>query len=378
MNTKNLIHICLSILIILPQFVYSQDCPTRKNFRKKNNNISELSIGFGGTHYFGDLNTYNSSDRKVLGELHKENMKPAFTLNYRWYFNRFINPRINFMYTRLAGSDRKNVADEGHSASWFRNYRNLTFRTDLLELSLIAEINLLGFQPGVQRRLSPFVMAGVGLIYFSPKAPYNREWMSMQSEEAVSPVTNSSDYQYDRWVKLQPLGTEGQGLPGHPDKYSLIQPNYTIGLGLKCNLSRSVTLAWEVSHHFTFTDYLDDVSTVYPDPKEFYSYYEPDKAQMAANLSVRSKEMDPNGEFSFITGQGQQRGSPKYKDSYLVSLITVGYKISNTDRHSTKSPEKIQKKEDKKNEKQEKLENEYYKDKYYNKKSPDKDGISKK
>jgi len=378
MKTKKQIGIILFILLLSSPTVFAQDCPTSRSFKKKNNNIvTELSISMGGAHYFGDLNTYNKSDRKIIGELHKENMFPAVSLNYRFYMNRFFNPRISLFYTRLAGSDRNNISDGDFSATWFRKYRNLTFRTDLLELSLSAEINLAGFVPGEKKRFSPFVLAGVGVIYFNPKAPYNRAWMQQQSNESVSPLKNSGDYEYDRWISLQPLGTEGQGLPGYPDKYSLIQPNYTLGLGMKCNISPALTLSWEVSHHFTFTDYLDDVSTSYPDPKIYYQYYPESKAQLAANLSVRSKEIDPYGEHSYITSKGQQRGSPKFRDSYLVSLITVGYKLSNTDRNAPGNPKKIQRQEDKKNEKDEKQENEYYKDKYYNKRPPAKLELTK-
>jgi len=380
MKSQNIISACLLLGIIASQTAFGQDCPTRKNFQKRTNWVSEFSIGFGGAHYFGDLNTYNTTDRKI-GELHKENMKPAVSVNYRLYPSRFINARVSFFYTRLAGSDQYNTTDTDFSTSWFRKYRNLTFRTDLFELSLLAEINVLGFKPGQNRRFSPFILAGVGMIYFDPKAPYNAEWISQQSGEAVSPVSNSGDYQYDEWVRLQPLGTEGQGLPGYADKYSLIQPNYTLGVGIKCNLSPSVSLAWEVSHHFTFTDYLDDVSTAYPNPSDFYSHYDAQHAQMAANLSVRSKEVDPSGEYNFITSTGQQRGSPKYKDSYLVSLITVGYKLSNSDRHSATNPKKMQKQEDKKNKKEEEMQEkeqiEYYKDKYYNKRSNGKLDLSK-
>lgn len=381
MKSQNIIIATLLSGIIAWQAAFAQDCPTRKNFQKRTNWVSELSIGFGGTHYFGDLNTYNTTDRKI-GELHKENMKPSININYRLYPSRFLNARVSFFYTRLAGSDRYNNTDDtGFSASWFRKYRNLTFRTDLFELSLLAEINVLGFKPGQSKRFSPYILAGAGLIYFDPKAPYNEEWISRQNAESVSPIANSSEYEYDEWVSLQPLGTEGQGLPGYPDKYSRIQPNYTLGVGLKCSLSPSVTIAWEVSHHFTFTDYLDDVSTSYPNPADYYAHYNADHAQMAANLSVRSKEVDPTGEHSFITSTGQQRGSPKNKDSYLVSLLTVGYKLSNADRHSVGNPKKIQRQEDKKNEKEEKMKEkeqiEYYKDKYYNKRSGAKLNLSK-
>jgi len=390
MKTIIVLAACLLILACSSTQVYSQQCPTAQNFKKPKRMISELSVGFGGAHYFGDLNTYNTSDRRITGELHKENMFPAFGVNYRFYPSRFINPKLGLFYTRLRGSDRNNHSEtDDFTISWFRQYRNLSFRTDVLELSASAEFNILGFEPGNMRRImSPFISAGVGVIFFDPKAPYNSDWVSQQTDNVQSPVRNAADYKYDKWVRLQPLGTEGQGLPGNPDKYKLIQHNYILGLGVKCNISPSVTLSWQVNHHFTHTDYLDDVSTVYPDVQDFYKYYDYEKAQLVANLSVRSKEFDPSGQYSYITSEGQQRGSTKHNDSYMTSMLTVGFILNrNTQKSGSQNPDKIQKKEDKKNQKEEEEEikqqdkiklykksnkKDYYKDKYFNKRPSEK------
>jgi hypothetical protein len=319
-------------------------------------------------------------------------MYPSFGINYRVYPSRFINAKIGMFYTRLRGSDRENEDMGENSITWFRKYRNLSFRTELLELSLSAEFNILGFQPGNMKRIiSPFITAGVGMIYFDPKAPYNSDWIGMQTDNSQSPVTNASDYSYNKWVRLQPLGTEGQGMPGYADKYKLIQPNYMFGIGVKWNVSSTVTLSWQVNHHFTFTDHLDDVSTNYPDVKDFYAHYDSKKAQLAANLSVRSKEIDPSGAYSSITSDGQQRGNPGHNDSYLSSMLTVGFRITNaTRKFGTKNPEKIQKKADKQKEKeleeqdkiripgkQKKLKKDYYNEKYFNKKPSDKIDLSR-
>ena len=91
MKPTRFIPICLLLLFITPQFIYAQKCPDGQSFQKKKKTgiMSELSVSFGGSHYFGDLNSFNQSDRKYTGELHKENMSIAFGLNYRLYFSRF-------------------------------------------------------------------------------------------------------------------------------------------------------------------------------------------------------------------------------------------------------------------------------------------------
>jgi hypothetical protein len=346
---KSIISCVAFLLIVTAPFakIEAQDCPTRQNFRKRAGIISELSIGVGGAHYFGDLNTYNISEHRIIGELHRENMYVAMGANYRFYFSKFINPRISFFYTRLRGSDQHNEIHKDFSAAWFRRYRNLSFRTDLLELMLSSEINFFGFEPGNKRKwISPFFTAGFGFIFFDPKAPYSSKWMREQIDNPTGANRDPLNYKYDSWIRLQPLGTEGQGLPGYGEKYKLIQPVYSFGLGIKCNLSSSVTLSWQVNHHFTFTDYLDDVSTVYPNINDFYKYYDYEKATLISNLSVRSKELDPAGSYSYITTTGQQRGGPKYKDSYLSSMLTVGFKLNNKlQKSKSQNPKRIENKQ---------------------------------
>ena len=57
-----------------------------------------------------------------------------------------------------------------------------------------------------RERFTPFVYAGAGMCWFNPQALYEGQW-----------------------VELQPLGTEGQGLPQYPDrqpyaKYTFVFP----------------------------------------------------------------------------------------------------------------------------------------------------------
>lgn len=393
-----LIKIFFCLMFYVSQVVvHAQDCPTRQNFRKRSGSVSEISMSVGATHYFGDLNTYNLSERRIVGKINAENMYPALSFNYRFYPNRFFDAKLGVLYTRLRGSDQHNETTDDFTYSWFRKYRNLTFRTDLLEISLSGEINIIGFEPGnMRKRFSPFVAAGLGMIVFDPKAPYSSSWIHDQMDNSKGIIQNPFNYQYDRWIRLQPLGTEGQGLPGYANKYKLVQPMYTLGLGIKCNITPKVNLSWQLNHHFTFTDYLDDVSTLYPDVNDFYRYYDYEKATLIAHLSVRSKEVDPTGQYEYITAARQQRGSPKYNDSYLSSVLTLGLKLNNRlQKNSTLPPKRIQKKADKENEstdipsdqpeqshqkiklyKQRKKDTRLYKDIYFNRRSYSRDGIT--
>jgi hypothetical protein len=75
---------------------------------------------------------------------------------------------------------------------------------------------------------------GVGLLYFNPKAELNGTWHA-----------------------LQPLQTEGV-------EYSRITPVIPFGLGVRFKFGPNMNIAIEGGYRKIFTDYLDDVSTVYP------------------------------------------------------------------------------------------------------------------
>ncbi len=102
-------------------------------------------------------------------------------------------------------------------------------------------------------RLRPYVFAGFGVYHFNPQGSLT---------DANGNVT---------WYDLKPLRTEGEGMAQYPNRkeYSLTQFNVPMGAGIKYFLSHKTTIGLEVSYRQTFTDYIDDVSTNYIDPKYF-------------------------------------------------------------------------------------------------------------
>ena len=156
---------------------------------------------------------------------------------------------------------------------------------------------------------SPFVSAGVGLFHFNPKAQLNGEW-----------------------VRLQPLGTEGQGLSSiFPERklYSLLQPNVQLGAGVKFMLNQDLFLNFEINHRYTPTDYLDDVSTTYVDPEIFIENYGFDQQLLdqVLNLNRRSNLIDPEEAAGYITAPGEQRGNPANNDGYFSMIFALSYDL---------------------------------------------------
>ena len=133
---------------------------------------------------------------------------------------------------------------------------------------------------------------------------------------------NPQAYYNDEWVDLQPLGTEGQQFPeltGN-DKYQRVQISVPMGGGFKFALNKNITAGIEWNWHWLFTDYLDDVSTVYVDPSILASGSD---GALAVALADRSTAIDiiPLGE------PGKQRGDSEHRDKYLYTGIFLSYTI---------------------------------------------------
>lgn len=185
-----------------------------------------------------------------------------------------------------------------------RYNRNLNFRSNITEFSLITELHPLfmfidwSWKEQEPPRYSPYLLAGIGYYSFNPQGRLG-----------------------NRWVDLQPLSTEGQGFPEYPDRkvYKLKQINFPVGIGLKYELSSILNVRGEFVYRILNTDYLDDVSTTYIDPQAFLNNLPANQASLALQMSDR--------QLSKISGPGGKRGSPAEKDAYFSFNIKLGLMI---------------------------------------------------
>lgn len=235
----------------------------------------QLQIGlFGGiSNYVGDMTgrTYQNS-RAALG------ITAGYQISSR------INLRAAFSFAKVDGADSLSRQDD-------IRLRNLSFQSNISEFSVVAEVNTFDMD---YKRWSPYIFGGLAVFHFNP-------------------------YTYDlqnNKVFLQPLSTEGQGLPGYPQKpYALTQLALPFGGGIKYNISDKVRVAFEIGLRKLFTDYLDDVSGNYANPNDLLA----GKGQQSVDLSYREDEL-PNGDISYPS-KGETRGSPRYKDYYYFTGI---------------------------------------------------------
>jgi len=229
----------------------------------------ELGGAVGASGYMGDLNPNNPL--KFSGV--------ALSGFVQRNFNGYLSAKLNYTFGQIAG------ADSTSSNQQFRN-RNLSFKTQLQELSLIGEFNFMEYIPDVSNnRFTPFIYLGIGIVNYNPQATYMGQT-------------------YD----LRPLATEGETPYG---KTAIAIP---YGVGVKYNISGKWNINADLGYRQPNTDYLDDVSGLYPDKSKLTS-------PIAVALSDRSGEK--TGVYTGVAGT--QRGDLRPHDTYLFLQVGVSY-----------------------------------------------------
>lgn len=244
-----------------------------------------LEAGFlvGGSNYKGDLS--ENSQRIVLKET---GGSAGLFLRYNMF--RFVSLRLGFQFAQIGGHDA-NAGDEAIKS------RNLSFRSNIFEGMIGLEWNILGYQPyNLENGFSPYLFGGAAVFGYNPIADYQG-----------SPV------------RLQTLGTEGQGLPGRPAAYKKSGFAIPVGIGVKYALNDALNIGIEVGARFTKTDYIDDVSATYMDLQELAAA----KGDLTAALSNRTGELLGGEPVNFPTGT--PRGDDRPRDTYFIGGVFISY-----------------------------------------------------
>ena len=236
----------------------------------------EVGGWLGTSYYFGDLN--NNINLSMPG--------PAGGILARYNFNN----RVCFS---LSGNYGRVRADDARSDNAFERSRNLNFESDVIDGTAALEFNFLPYVHGSRDEFfTPYLFAGLSIYYFNPKANFDGQM-----------------------IELRPLGTEGQF---RGEEYYTVQSGLAYGTGLKISLSYEWSVNISLGARFLFTDYLDDVSTVYPD----YDDLENLRGDLAVSLSNRSIPIAGVGE---VGEPGTQRGSANTNDHYVFLGVGMYY-----------------------------------------------------
>jgi hypothetical protein len=245
----------------------------------------ELGLSLGPTNYQGDLSSSNIQEMA-------DNVGLSGALQGKYFFNDHWGVRSAFMYGRFNGDDSKSTNAE-------RILRNLSFRNDIADLSVCGEVNLFPFNPKEKNNYTLFLFGGFSGYYSNPKAFYN-----------------------NKWVALQPIGTEGQYLKKYPDitPYSRTGLSLVSGGGIKFAFNPQWHVIIEMSGYRAFSDYIDDVSGNTPSTYDFV-----EEGQVAAaELSYRRREIPGEPKISPTV---YTRGNKSIVDWYVTGGITIAYNI---------------------------------------------------
>ncbi|WP_221389816.1 DUF6089 family protein [Dyadobacter sp. NIV53] len=286
---------------------------------------STVGFGLGTANYYGDLAPY----RTPLASTFKM-MRWSIGGNYTRHFTPRLAARASFTYARIAGDDYiMNKSSKRETNIFYA--RNLSFRNDLKEFSIQGIYKLTPDNRSYDRRpqVGVYLFAGLALTAHNPKA---------------------LDSLKGDWVKLQALGTEGQGNAGYEKPYSLVQFAIPFGIGARYKINSRFDISAELGFRKTFTDYLDDVHGNYADPALFTDSPAANKLSnrsgeqfavrkgadrtealkkfVQVNYNIDSSDPITTMKEQGFAAPGTARGnSPTQKDAYLIGMIHINYII---------------------------------------------------
>ena len=271
-----------------------------------NNNLkaqfeSDYGLNLGVTNAISDIGY-----TKVSRDMFDINLRATrFMVGgfYRYSFTPSIAAKLQVNYLRLSGAD--SLSDNPA-----RYGRNLSFRTDVIEVAATGEYNFYIANDINRRSLNrvdfkSYFFAGVGVAFFYPYAQYN-----------------------NRWYYLRPLQTEGT-----ENAYDEMTISVPLGFGTNFTFSKKFRLGIEASYRFTFTDYLDDISTDYAADTELPFVESFLFAQRSQEVYAKGNLLDGMPDpryygYNETNQKGAIRGNPNNNDGFFALNFTLSYVIN--------------------------------------------------
>lgn len=258
----------------------------------------ELGAGLGFTGFLGDLGGAQDIARPFVVDLDMRAFRPIGTVFFRHTFKPRWAYKVSFSAGQVFGDDgfiygdnnggRKGRANTaliegtvnndfsqwiaGDYDEWFRWIRNQQFKSPVVDVTGVIEFNLMQYEPrSIRKRWTPYLQAGLGFLAFNPKG---RKYQGELTQ-------GGNSVHGGQWIKLQPLGTEGQSNPAvfangerkyGRNLYKRFAGELLMGAGIKYNINRNWQIGFDLMHRMTTTDFLDDVSGNYLDPRDIDAF----------------------------------------------------------------------------------------------------------
>ncbi len=237
----------------------------------------EVGPHVGVGYYMGDLNPmlpFAQAQVQYGGVV-------RFNYNSRWTFR--------FDYSRVV------VGADDEVIKW-RPERGLNFTSKIDDFSIVAEFNFLEYYTGnPKRNVSPYIFGGLSVFRYT----------------TYTTIANTLIDLSDHLTELEPVNPKW-----HEKAFGKTSPigvSIPFGMGVKLALSKhmAATLEWRMQK--TFTDYLDDVATVYPEQ------------HATVNIDGTIYDLsDPTGNYN----AGQQRGNSAFNDWFGMARVSLTWKIN--------------------------------------------------
>lgn len=305
----------------------------KKNTFNKQKRYNMIGLSVSALNYFGDLAPKPSSFSTDISFT-----RPAIGFSFTHRFGPRYGVRGNFMVGTLRGGD-SDSADPNDSNGKSRYVRNLNFRNNIQELSVVGVFDLYKNESTYISRVkgTPYGFIGLAVFHHNPQAK------APETDLNGTPLAEAGE-----WVNLRPLGTEGQNGNLDPSdanngikKYSAIQLAIPFGAGVRFRINEVIDFEAEIGFRYLFTDYIDDVSKNYVDLSKL-------DGELARAMSYRSGELSApistgvdeilantyvaTSGYTVVRGYGDEhpdnvRGNKDDKDIFMVTTFRLTYII---------------------------------------------------
>lgn len=361
MKLKSLLIVILSVAMLgLADDAEAQRRNKYKARKKTNKKVSHYKGGLRGYgrfepyffvganinagNYFGDLAPVNKAASTDVSFT-----RPGFGFYGGYKFHHSIAVTAGINWVRVFGDDF--ASDSGSEQDFPRYTRNLSFRNDIKEFRLAVQVFLFPNYGGPNQRLpfNAYLSLGAAVFHHEPKGKVPDADYQTALDGSVSAP------QAGEWVKLRPLGTEGQNL-GIVEPYKNIGFSIPISVGAQMRIPNTqLTAGMEFGIRYLFTDYIDDVSSNYVDLQTLedndgvLARIMSDRSTVPFSSKGESRDLsnlqftNSHGQHNYFIEQtngtgldGSVRGNPDNNDMIFVTQIKVSYVLGGTTRRRAK------------------------------------------
>ena len=265
----------------------------------------EYGMMLGGSNYLGDIGGKELTRRDFVWDMHLNQTRLAAGAYGRYKFSRRFAVSLTANHIRIQDADRLTTNPA-------RRARNMNFRNRMWEISTRAEITIfydndVGGRGYYNPDFKLYVFGGISAFHHKPQGQ----------------IFSEGELQYDgKWFDLRDFQTEGEA-------YNAWGVAIPAGIGFYFTFNKIWRVGWEMGWRTTFTDYIDDISSVYADPNTLPSdlareFASQTYGQLIVDINDPSSGSVYDHQFIAAPHSAVKRGDNTNNDSFLTTQLTLG------------------------------------------------------